>query len=504
MKYAAGRFTAFYSAGEESKQSITYTSFIKYARMITTEEIVIYFFIAIIIIAAFALKEAGSILKKNNDIKNAYSEINEDISFTRYFLVVIAGISLLAFFLFPYLEKKGLAANVLEWTNIVVRWAHVVLGIAWIGASFYFIFLENSLNRTKGLRDELAGNLWAIHGGGFYYIEKYKGAPKVFPEKLHWFKYEAYFTWLTGVLLLILVYYMNAKSFMIDPAVSDITPATAVFIGIGSMLFGWFIYDWMCRSSLLSKPKLFGLIGFLVLLLFSFVLTRFLSGRAAFIHVGALLGTIMAGNVFAVIIPSQKALVRAALQNLPPDFSLGKNAGLRSLHNNYITLPVIFIMISNHFPGTYAPVYNWLILAGLILGSVAVRHYINMHEKGINAAWFLVFAAIALFALVFVTSPSPKSVDTTPVKFSEVQTIITKRCISCHSSNPTDDEQKVAPNGVILETPQQIAAMKDRILFRVVQTKTMPQGNKTGITEEERLALGRWIEQGALTSSASN
>jgi uncharacterized membrane protein len=263
------------------------------------------------------------------------------------------------------------------------------------------------------------------------------------------------------------------------------------------MVFGWFVYDIMCRSPLLAKPKLFGITGFIIVVLISIVLSKYLSGRAAFMHIGALLGTIMAGNVFFVIIPSQKELVRAAKQNLPPDLSKAKYAGLRSLHNNYITLPVIFIMISNHFPGTYAPVYNWAILGGLIIGSVAVRHYINLHEKGINAAWILGFAALALFALVFVTSPSIKSTNNTPVKFSEVQTIVTKRCTSCHSSRPTDDEQKVAPNGIIFETPQQIAKMSDRILFRVVQTKTMPQGNKTGITEEEREVLGRWIGQGA-------
>jgi uncharacterized membrane protein len=264
------------------------------------------------------------------------------------------------------------------------------------------------------------------------------------------------------------------------------------------MVAGWFIYDLMCRSPLLAKPKLFGITGFIILLLFSFILSKYLSGRAAFMHIGALLGTIMAGNVFFVIIPSQKALVKAAKQNLPPDFSKGKYAGLRSLHNNYITLPVIFIMISNHFPGTFAPVYNWAILGGLIIGSVAVRHYINLYEKGINSAWLLGFGALSLLALVFVTSPVSKVTDNTPVKFSEVHTIVTKRCVTCHSAHPTDDLQKVAPNGIMFDTPEQIAKMSDRILFRVVQTKTMPQGNKTGITEEEREALGRWIAQGAL------
>jgi uncharacterized membrane protein len=213
-------------------------------------------------------------------------------------------------------------------------------------------------------------------------------------------------------------------------------------------------------------------------------------------HIGALLGTIMAGNVFFVIIPSQKALVYAAKNNLPVDAAKGKYAGLRSLHNNYITLPVIFVMISNHFPGTFSPSFNWIILAILTIGSVSVRHFINLHEKGKTAAEFLLFGAIALIAAVIVTAPVRSSNTGAPVKFSEVQSIIARRCTQCHSSHPTDDVQKVAPNGIVFETPEQILKMTDRIRFRVVQTRTMPQANKTGITEEERALIGRWIEQG--------
>jgi uncharacterized membrane protein len=420
-----------------------------------------------------------------------------EIGITRTLLLVTAIVITGIYFLYPVLVKNKLEAHILEWLSLVVRWAHVILGIAWIGASFYFIFLENSLNRTKNLRDELAGNLWAIHGGGFYYIEKYKSAPGVLPEKLHWFKYEAYFTWLTGFLLLILVYYLNAKSFMIDPAVANIDETTAILIGLGSLLGGWFIYDLLCKSPLLAKPKMFGITGFIILVIISYVLSKYLSGRAAFIHVGALLGTIMAGNVFFTIIPSQKALVNAAKNNLPVDASKGKYAGLRSLHNNYITLPVIFVMISNHFPGTFSPAYNWGILAVLTLGSVSVRHYINLHEKGITSSQFLALGAIALFALVFVTAPKSTPPSGPPVKFSEVQPVFQKRCLQCHSTHPTDDVQKVPPNGIVFETPQQISKLRDRIMFRVVQTKTMPQANKTGITEDERTLIGHWIEQGA-------
>ena len=404
----------------------------------------------------------------------------------------------LAYGIYLLVDHYGIGAHVMDWIHLIFRWAHVILGISWIGASFYFIFLENSLNRTENLRDELAGNLWAIHGGGFYYVEKYKIAPGELPKKLHWFKYEAYFTWLTGIILLTLVYYFNAKTFMIDPDVAKISPAASILIGIGTLIFGWLVYDFLCRTPLIQLKKTFAIIGFLIITLISFFLSHFLSGRAAFIHVGALIGTIMAGNVFFVIIPAQKAMVKAAKHGQPLDPNLGKYAGLRSLHNNYMTLPVIFVMISNHFPATFGNAFNWAVLAGLTLASVAVRHYINLHEKGQHAAWMIPFAAIALIALVIVTAPTPSSrKSSAPVAFSQVQPIFKARCQNCHSANPTDDVQKVAPGGVMFDTPEQIQKMSARILVRAVQTKTMPQANKTGITEEERELIGLWIDQGA-------
>ena len=404
----------------------------------------------------------------------------------------------LAYGIYLLVDHYGIGAHVMDWVHLIFRWAHVILGISWIGASFYFIFLENSLNRTENLRDELAGNLWAIHGGGFYYVEKYKIAPGELPKKLHWFKYEAYFTWLTGIILLTLVYYFNAKTFMIDPDVAKISPAASILIGIGTLIFGWLVYDFLCRTPLIQLKKTFAIIGFLIITLISFFLSHFLSGRAAFIHVGALIGTIMAGNVFFVIIPAQKAMVKAAKHGQPLDPNLGKYAGLRSLHNNYMTLPVIFVMISNHFPATFGNAFNWAVLAGLTLASVAVRHYINLHEKGQHAAWMIPFAAIALIALVIVTAPTPSSrKSSAPVAFSQVQPIFKARCQNCHSANPTDDVQKVAPGGVMFDTPEQIQKMSARILIRAVQTKTMPQANKTGITEEERELIGLWIDQGA-------
>ncbi len=468
-------------------------------------DIIFSIVILILFITSILLNVSVSALKKsvaiaedenNNNSITELSVIRNGISITFLSVIVFFGLYHLAL-------ETGWGSHILEWLNLIIRWAHVVLGIAWIGSSFYFIFLENSLNRTENLRDELAGNLWAVHGGGFYYVEKYKTAPTILPKHLHWFKYEAYFTWLTGIILLTLVYFANAKAVMIDKSVGDISSLTAILIGSGTMFFGWFVYDAMCRSALLQKKKLFGAIGFLIVAAISYFLSKFLSGRAAFMLVGGLLGTIMAGNVFFCIIPSQKALVAAAKANKPVNPKLGEIAGLRSLHNNYITLPVVFIMISNHFPSTFGNTFNWAVLSGLIIASVAVRHYINLYEKGQKLFWMIPFAAIALIALLIVTAPVPKksAKDMPHVSFSTVQPVIQKHCVNCHSSNPTDDINKIAPLGFMFDTPEEIKKHADRILVRAVQTKTMPQGNKTEMTEDERELLRIWIEQGAVVGS---
>jgi uncharacterized membrane protein len=439
------------------------------------------------------MQEPSSRKEQELEVEELLDDIKTYRSATGWILVI----ALACFGIWKWAESAGLGAHLLDWTHLLVRWAHIVVGVAWIGASFYFIFLENSLNRTKGLRDGLAGNLWAIHGGGFYYVEKYKVAPEELPERLHWFKYEAYFTWLTGFLLLTLVYYLNAGSYMVDPAVARISDSEAVLTGIGALLAGWLIYDFLCKTPLLQRKGAFALIGLLIITAIAWFLSTRLSGRAAFIHIGALLGTCMAGNVFFVIIPSQKALVRAAKAGRLPDGELGKYAGLRSLHNNYMTLPVLFVMISNHFPVTFGTNWNWAILAALTLISVAVRHFMNKHEQGVYLPYLLALAIVGLFAVVMATAPKPAGKADRPISFSEVQPLFRKHCTGCHSANPTDETQKTAPNGVMFETPDQIKRMTDKILVRVVQTRSMPQGNKTGMTEEERILIGQWIGQGA-------
>ena len=389
-------------------------------------------------------------------------------------------------------------SHLMEWLNIVVRVMHFTFGIAWIGASFYFVFLENALNRTEGVREELAGNLWAIHGGGFYYLEKYKVAPAKIPKHLHWFKYEAYFTWISGISLLFIVYYFNASALMIDKNVLDIGPASAIALGIGSFVIAWLIYDLLCRSVLIKYKIAFAITGLILLTAFAWMYSMLFSARAAYIHFGAMIGSLMVANVFFVIIPSQKAMVNAARLGKPVDPQKGKNALARSLHNNYFTLPVLFVMVSNHFPSTFGYRYPWLTLALITLGAAGIKHYLNLREKKQQSYWVMPISAIILLSAAFISAPdkNPEACKS-KVSITEVMAIIQKRCSQCHSSRPTDDVYKVAPNGVKYDTPDDLVKKKDLIMQRVVLTKTMPQNNKTNITEEERKLLRCWIEQGA-------
>lgn len=384
-----------------------------------------------------------------------------------------------------------------EWLNIVVRVMHITFGIAWIGASFYFVFLENALNRTEGVRDELAGNLWAVHGGGFYYLEKYKVAPKAIPKHLHWFKYEAYFTWVSGFALLFIIYYFNASALLTDPNVMKLTTAQAIGISLGSFVAAWCMYDLLCKSPLRKNPVYFALAGIVMLTAFAWFYAHVFSGRAAFIHFGAMIGTIMAANVFFVIIPSQKAMVKAAKKGELPDAQKGKNALFRSIHNNYFTLPVLFVMVSNHFPSTFGNKYQWVVLAVISLGAAGIKHWLNLREQGRLSVWILPASVIVLLAAAYVTAPQVSNKKCKEVSFAEVNSIIQQRCIQCHSSKPTDEVYTAPPNGVKYDTPQEILAKKELILQRVVVTLTMPQNNKTNMTPEERDAIRCWIEQGA-------
>jgi len=416
---------------------------------------------------------------------------------------ILAMVALLAL-AYVLVQANGWQAHAREWLNLAVRWLHIVYGIAWIGASFYFIFLENALERV-GVRAELSGNLWAIHGGGIYYLEKYKTAPKALPPYLHWFKWDAYLTWVTGFLLLVIVYYADPKAILLAPG-SALSDWAAVAIAVGSLGAAWLLYVALSRTALLYRPALFLLVGGVLVALAAWLMGQVFSGRGTFMHIGAMLGTIMAGNVFFVIIPSQKRLVRAAQQGEALDPAFVSWVQLRSRHNNYLTLPVLFTMIAHHFPTTYSGGLNWLILLLLFAAGVAVRHFINVTEQRHHATLeqggampYLLVAALALLLGAFYLSAPKRSAaaaEGPPVPFEQVRRIIDTHCHVCHATRPTQPGFASAPAGFVLDTPEQIVAQAHKIKQVAVDSEYMPLGNLTQMTKEERELLGRWIEQG--------
>ena len=382
-------------------------------------------------------------------------------------------------------------AHIVEWLNLAVRWVHVIVGIAWIGASFYFVWLENNLDRSIKNPD-MAGELWAIHGGGIYHLQKYNLAPQTMPKHLHWFKWEAYSTWLTGVLLLIVVFYFNADSYLVASQ-SALSAEMTIAIGVACLLGGWLVYDLLCKSPLRHQPMVLGLVLMAALTLVAWALSEVMSGRAAYIHVGAIIGTMMVGNVFFVIMPAQRDLVGAIEAGREPDSSKPKNALLRSRHNNYLTLPVVFIMISNHFPSTYGNGMNWLILLALALISVAVRHYFNTRHQSQAYVWALPFAVLALMVMAYVTAPASLSHEGPKVADAEISQIMAQHCQSCHSAQPTFVGFATAPAGVMLDDLEQLRQHSARVYQQAVATHIMPLGNMTQMTEAERQQLGVWL-----------
>ncbi len=382
-------------------------------------------------------------------------------------------------------------AHLHDWLSLVIRWAHFITGVAWIGASFYFNWLENHLERMhKG--EGIAGDLWAVHGGGFYFLQKYQLAPPRMPETLHWFKYEAYATWLTGAALLIVVYYGNASLYMIDPAVAELSAAAAIGIGLGSMFISWFIYDGLCKSPLAKNSAVLALVVFAWFILLAWALSEYLSGRAAFIHIGAAIGTIMVANVFRVIIPAQKDMVAAVIAHRQPAANKGENALQRSRHNNYFTLPVLFIMISSHYPGTFGHPWNWLVLVGISIVGVGIRHYFNVrHLRGPKIVWLIVSLA-ALVLLALLSRPPTPQLPKGQATSAEVLPVIKQRCSVCHSESPTWAGIAAPPAGLSYESEANIEEAAKLIYQATVVAKTMPLGNVTGMTDEERQQIALW------------
>jgi len=385
-----------------------------------------------------------------------------------------------------------------DWLNLLTRWLHVIAGIVWIGSSFYFIALDNHLLPPKDEDDAeagVSGEAWEIHGGGFYQVQKYRVAPRALPEPLHWFKWEAYTTWLSGFALMIVLYYLNADQYLIDKDVADLSTDAAVAISVGLLAAAWVVYDVLCRL-LGSRPLVLATLLLALVTLAAWGAGELFSGRGAYIQVGAMLGTMMVGNVFFVIIPAHWQLVRAKQGGREPDPAANERAKLRSVHNNYLTLPVVFTMFSNHFPFTYGHSYAWLILVVLLVIGAWVRHFFNLRHTG-RTEWAIpVTAALAIAALAIVIRPQTESAAGAPqVQFARIAQIVDARCTACHSQNPT----KVAepPQGVTFDTPEEIHAQAGAIAQQAVRSKAMPLGNVTGMTQAERDLLGRWIVQGA-------
>jgi len=388
-------------------------------------------------------------------------------------------------------------AYILDWATLLVRWLHVITAIAWIGASFYFVWLDNHLVPPVPPKKGVSGEIWSVHGGGFYNKQKYLVAPDQLPEKLHWFKWEAYWTFISGFALLVLVYYFNAGAYLVDKSVADITPAAAIGISLAVILAGFAVYEGLCRSPLAKSGTAFALVGFALVVALAWAMSQVFGGRGAYIQVGTVLGTIMAANVLMIIIPGQRKMIASMMAGEVPDAIHGIRGKQRSMHNNYMTLPVLFIMLSNHYPMTYGHRYGWAVLAVVVIASVMIRHFFNLHHKG-RMVIALPAGAVALFiALAVVMAPKAPDGGGAKVAFAQVKAVMDSRCISCHAAKPTQPGFAAPPAGVILETPEQVRAQAQRIHQQVVVARVMPIGNLTGITDDERALVGRWFAQGA-------
>jgi uncharacterized membrane protein len=384
----------------------------------------------------------------------------------------------------------------LDWANLLIRWAHMIAGIAWIGTSFYFVALDFSLRKAAQMPAGVAGEAWEVHGGGFYHVRKYLTAPEKLPNDLIWFKWEAYLTWVTGFLLLIVLYYLQAGSYLIDPNVAALTPWQAVAISVASLLIGWIVYTALCRSPLGQHTGWLATVLLAVILAVAYFYTHVFSGRGAFIHIGAFIGTLMAANVFMVIIPNQRKITAALMKGEKPDPKLGAIGKQRSLHNTYLTLPVLAMMISNHFATVTDHPHAWLLAGLIVVGGALTRHYLVRTEVGDEQpaiAWTLPLIGSALAFALILTQPSQLALFPGEVTDAEVLSIAETRCAVCHAVKPTDPATQVAPKGVELDTLEKLRRYAAKVEVQAVKNKAMPLGNKTRMTDEERAKLGKWI-----------
>ena len=399
-------------------------------------------------------------------------------------------------------------AIIWEWLSFAARWLHVITAIAWIGSSFYFIALDLSLQKNSALPKDVHGEEWQVHGGGFYHIQKYLVAPAELPKHLTWFKWESYATWMSGFALMCIVYYAGADLYLIDRNLWDVEPWIAITTSLGSIIISYLIYDLLCKSRLGQKPTLLMVLLYLILVLAAWGYTQIFTGRAAFLHLGAITATIMSCNVFIVIIPNQKIVVADLINNKTPDPKYGKIAKLRSTHNNYLTLPVIFLMLSNHYPLAFGTEYNWVIASLVFLMGVTIRHYFNsMHARSSNPTWTWAITII-IFLVIMWLSTVPKVLDKSFSKMSKhterflssedfkgVQDVISTRCSMCHAQEPVYSGVYTAPKKVLLETEGQIARHARDIYLQAGRSNAMPPANVSWMEEKERALIVKWYEE---------
>ena len=391
------------------------------------------------------------------------------------------------------------------WSEMIVRWVHVIAGVAWIGSSFYFIALDLSLKPGKELPNEANGQAWQVHGGGFYNLVKYLVAPKKMPEELTWFKWEAYSTWISGMALMSLVYYGSTSLYMIDLEVLDITQGQAVLLSLGGILVGWLVYDGLCRSPLGRNDLILALSGLIFLIFLSYIYTKIFSHRGAFMQMGISIGTMMVANVAMVIIPGQKKVVKALKAGEEPNPIYGARGKQRSLHNNYLTLPVIFVMLGVHYPIIFATEYSWLILGLILVIGALIRHFFNTKHKGLPAPYWTWLAASFLVAccisLSYIGGPSKEDYEISNLNLSEDEMhnsaveLVIERCSACHAKEPVWDGLVFAPKGVYLETEAQIIKMANEIYWQSAASWAMPPGNIIWLDDEERALLSEWHEK---------
>ncbi len=386
-----------------------------------------------------------------------------------------------------------------EWLSFAVRWLHVIAAVAWIGSSFYFIALDLSLKTHERLPEGVGGDTWQVHGGGFYHLQKYVVAPAAMPERLTWFKWESYATWLSGFAMLGVVYYAGAELYLIDLGVLELEPWQAILVSLGALALGWAVYDGLCRAFVTNDQHAFAILfAFFIALTWGF--TQVFSGRGAFVHAGAVIATIMTANVFMIIIPGQKRIVAALRAGEAPDPALGERAKQRSTHNNYLTLPVIFLMLSVHYPLAFATRWNWVIVALVLVIGVVIRHFFNNLHAGKLRPWWTWAAAAAAFCVIVWLSTYPphpskrNEASQAAADFEAVREIVEVRCALCHAAEPGWEGMATAPKGVHLESDGDIRRQARDIYLQAARSHAMPPGNITDISALERRQLAQWYE----------